>query len=161
MTSIEERFKSEARPIFESLWLGASEIERVLLMLVTLQKYQGKLPNAQYNLSDLSEIFSQKERELFELTERGLLHRTPPDFSDWNIFSPTFQWWILKEIESTDPEKLNERRKVWANLVTQKRADKLKEIFEFLKKHREAIESVGRSLFTLAGQDLPKLPGSE
>jgi hypothetical protein len=161
LTLVEEQFKSEASPVFERLWSGASEIERVLLMLITLQKYQGKLPNAQYDLSNLPEIFSQRERELNELAERGLLNRTPPDFSDWNIFSPTFQWWILKEIESSDPTQLNERRKIWANLVTQKRADQLQEILEFLKKHREAIESVGRKLFQLAGQDLPKLPGSQ
>ena len=81
-------------------------------------------------MSNLPEIFSQRERELNEL------------------------------IESSDPTQLNERRKIWANLVTQKRADQLQEIFEFLKNHREAIESVGRKLFQLAGQDLPKLPGS-
>ena len=76
LAPVGERFKSDARPTFESLWHGASEIERVLLMLIALQKLQGRVPSAQYNLSDLKIIFSQRERELIELAERGLLNRT-------------------------------------------------------------------------------------
>jgi hypothetical protein len=155
-----ERFKAESRGVFEGLWQGTIEIERLLLMLVALQKYQGKLTADQYDLSDLAEIFSERERELIELTERGLLNRTQTKPPIWEIFCPVFQWWILKEIESSNPEQLAERHKVWGNLVTQKRADKLVGIVGFLQRNREAIESVGRSIVKIAGWTPPQLPGA-
>lgn len=135
-TPVGERFKSLARPILESLWYGASEIERVLLILMVLQKFQGKVSKTEYNLSDLTILFEQRERELVELTERGLLNRAQANPPVWVIFSPIFEWWILKEIESSDPEQLIDRRKVWGNLITQKRADQLGEIVELLKRNR-------------------------
>ena len=153
-----EHFKGESGSLFEGLWQGTTEIERLLLMLVALQKHQGKLPNMHYDLSDISEILSQREREIIELTERGLLNRTQTNPPIWDIFCPVFQWWILKEIESSNPEQLDERRKVWGNLVTQKRAEKLLDIVEFLKKNREAIESFGRTILRVANWEIPQLP---
>ena len=160
LTAVGEKFKSDARPVFDSLWAGASEIERILLMLIALRALQGKTPTVAYDLSDLSTILSQRERELVELTQRGLLNRTQANPPQWEIFSPLFQWWILKEIECGDPEQLRERRKVWGNLIAQKRADQLGQIVDFLKKNKEAIESVGRSILQMAGWQPPKLGGS-
>ena len=129
-------------------------------MLISLQKLQGKINKVQYELSDLEIVFSQRDRELLELNQRGLLKRSQINFNEWEIFSPIFEWWILKEIESTEPEQLSERRKVWANLVTQKRADQLGSLVEFLKQNRENIEAFGRTIFEIFGDDLPQLPGN-
>jgi len=159
LTPVGERFKVEARSVFESLWEGASEIERMLLMLIALQDFEGEITDAQYSLSDLSNIFSQRERELDELTERGLLNRTQTNPPAWGIFSPIFQWWIIKEIESSPPEQLSERRKVWGNLVTQKQADKLGKTVELVKNNKQLIEKVGRSVLKLTGVELPPLLG--
>ena len=145
-----ERFKSEARFVFETLWQRATEIERLLLMLITLQKYQGKLLNSQYKLSDLTELFEERERELLELLQRGLLIQTHARIPAWDIFSPIFQWWILKEIETSSPDYLNERRKVWGNLVTQKRADQLGKVIYFLKQNRQNIEQLGQTILRIA-----------
>jgi|GEM_PF-5821453 len=160
LTPVGERFKSLAHGVFVILWYGASEIERVLLMLISLQKLQGKVSKTQYNLSDLTTLFSQRERELVELTERGLLNRTQANPPVWEVFSPIFEWWILKEIESTDPEQLSDRRKVWGNLITQKRADQLGEVIEVLKRNRDAIEAFSQFILRLMGQELPQLPGN-
>jgi AAA ATPase domain len=141
-----EHFKSESRFVFETLWQRATEIERLLLMLITLQKYQGKLTKSQYKLSDIPELFEEKARELSELSQRGLLIRTSTRTSQWEIFSPIFQWWILKELETTSPDYLNERRKVWGNLVTQKRADELGKVIDFFKRNRQYIEQLGRTI---------------
>jgi hypothetical protein len=154
------QFKSESCFLFEALWQRATEIERLLLMLITLQKYQGKLLSSQYSLSDLPELFWEKERELLELTQRGLLTQIQANPPVWNIFSPIFQWWILKELEASSPDYLNERRKVWGNLITQKRAEKLGNFIEFLKNNRQTIEQWARTILRVTGWEPPKLPGA-
>jgi AAA ATPase domain len=155
-----EQFKSEVCFVFEALWQRATEIERLLLMLITLQKYQGKLLSVQYSLSDLPELFGERERELLELTQRGLLTRMQANSPLYNIFSPIFQWWILKELETSSPDYLNDRRKVWGNLVSQKRAEQLGSVIEFLKINRQNIEQLGRTILRVTGWEPPKLPGA-
>jgi hypothetical protein len=155
-----EQFKSEVCFVFEALWQRATEIERLLLMLITLQTCQGKLLSGQYSLSDLPELFGERERELLELTQRGLLTRMQVNPPLYNIFSPVFQWWILKELETSSPDYLNERRKVWGNLVTQKRAEQLGSVIEFLKSNRQNIEQLGRTILRVTGWEPPKLPGA-
>jgi AAA ATPase domain len=155
-----EQFKSEVCFVFEALWQRATEIERLLLMLITLQTCQGKLLSGQYSLSDLPELFGERERELLELTQRGLLTRMQVNPPLYNIFSPVFQWWILKELETSSHDYLNERRKVWGNLVTQKRAEQLGSVIEFLKSNRQNIEQLGRTILRVTGWEPPKLPGA-
>lgn len=149
LVPVGEQFKSAARPIFESLWEGASEIERMLLMLIALQKLEGKVSDAKYDLTDLVVIFSERERELIELTERGLLNRTQTNPPNWDVFSPIFQWWILKEIESADPEQLDERRKVWGNLLTQKHANTVGQVVEFVKRNKDTIVAFGQTVIKM------------
>lgn len=160
LESVGERFKSEARPVFESLWQGANEVERLLMMLVALQKLHGKVTDVKYDVSDLSDIFCQQERDAIELAERGLLIRTQANPPVWDLFSPIFNWWILKEIEATDPEQLDDRRKVWGNLVTQKRAQKIGGLVEWVKRNHDMIESLGQSLLRITGWEPPQIPGS-
>jgi hypothetical protein len=154
LSPVGERFKNEARPIFESLFWESSEIERVLLMFVALQSSEGKLPDANYDISDLPKIFSEKEREMNDLTERGLLKREKDNPPLWIPFSPIFQWWILKEIESEDPEGLEERRKIWGNLLTQKRAEQAGKVVEFIRKNKETIGSLGHSILRIIGSEI-------
>ncbi|MCY6491644.1 AAA family ATPase [Leptolyngbya sp. GGD] len=160
-SSIGERFKSEARPILEGLWQGTSEIEKLLLMLITLQKLEGKVTGARYELRDLPDFLETKDREINELTERGLLIRTQDNPPTWDLFSPIFQWWILKEIESSDPEQLNDRRKVWGELVTQKRADQMGELVKWVKQNPESLKQLWDFVMQMATTGgFPKLPGT-
>ena len=160
LTPVGERFKSEARPIFESLFWGASEIERVILMLVAMQMLKGKVTGANYDISDLPRFFNEQDRDMNDLTERGLLNRTQANPPTWKLFSPIFQWWILKEIESEDPQKLEERRRVWGNLLTHKRAQQAGKLLEFIKKNRKVIEVLSQSVLRIVGWEIPKLPGA-
>ena len=159
LTPVGEKFQSVASPVFERFWEGSSPDEQMLLMLIALQKLKGKVTNSKYDLSDITSIFSQKERELIELNARGLLNRTQTNPSNWEIFSPIFEWWILKEIESSTPEQLDERRRVWGSLLTQKQADKIGQTLEFLNNHKDSILAFGRSIINLTGNDLPMLGG--
>ena len=99
-------------------------------------------------------IFSQRDRELLELTERGLLVRTQLDPPSWAIFSPIFEWWVLKEIESADPEQLGEYRKVWGNLLNQRQAEKLGKLVNLVRENMDVIEKVGQAVIRMAGLPL-------
>lgn len=155
LTPVGERFKSKARHVFESLWREAGRVERMLLMLITLQKLEGKLPKRRYDLSDIPVIFSQWERELIELADRGLLRRTKTDPPTWEIFSPIFDWWVLKEIESADPEQLDEYRKVCGNLLTKKQIDRIWQFIDVVRENMDLIEEVGRGVIQMTGLALP------
>lgn len=149
LTIVGESFKSEARHIFESLWMATSDIEQTLLMLIALQKLEGKIPKCQYDLTDLPIILSQRERELIELTNRGLLIRTQANPPLWDIFSPVFGWWVLKEIESSGPEHLSERLKVWGNLLTKKQVNKLEQLVNVARENINIIETFGKAVIQL------------
>ena len=146
-----EKFKAKSSPIFASLWEGASSTEQLLLMLIALQNLKGKLSTLHYNLSDLTIIFQEKERELLELTERGLLDRTQADPPQWEVFSPIFQWWILKEIESSHPEQLSDRQKVWGNLVTKEQVDKLVDIIQWIRTNQQMLIKFGQLILRTTG----------
>lgn len=95
-------------------------------------------------MGDLKNIFSKQERELGELTERGLLTRTENNPCSYAIFSPLFQWWILKEIESTTPEALKKRLKVWG--ITRKQADIFGKGVEWVKDNWKWIAPISNFL---------------
>lgn len=156
LTPVGERFKSDARHVFESLWEASSEVERMLLMLIALQEQNGKVPDCHYNLEDLPVIFSQRERELIELADRSMI-RKQTDPPTWEIFSPIFDWWVLKEIESADPEQLDERRKVWGNLLTQKQADRIGKLVDLARENKEFIMEFAQAVTKMAGWTLPVL----
>ncbi|MBU7026322.1 MAG: AAA family ATPase [Theionarchaea archaeon] len=154
LTPVGERFKSKARHVFESLWAAARDVERMLLMFVALQEQNGKIPQCHYDLGDLPVIFSQRERELIELADRGLIRKRKDTFI-WEIFSPIFDWWILKEIESADPERLDECRKVWGSLLTQKQAKRLGHLVDAARENKEFIRKFAQIVIQMAGWTLP------
>ncbi len=157
LTPVGERFKSEAHRLMQSLWLAASEVERLLLMAVALQSLEGELPARQYDLRELPVIFSQRDRELLELTERGLLVRTQVDPPAWAIFSPVFEWWLLKEIESADPEQLEDYRKVWGNLLSKRQADRLGKLVTTVRDNMDIIEKIGQTIIRMTGFPIPTI----
>ena len=157
---IESTFKVEASRLFRELWDGASDIEQLLLMLISLQSCQGKLKTAEYHLGDLPEL-SRYDRELNELVARGLLNRTQDNPPVWDLFSPVFLWWILKEIESTAPNQLSERRKVWGRLVTDERAQQISGVVDWVRQNRALMGSVIKSISDQWGINMPQLPPSD
>jgi len=160
LSLVGERFKNESRPIFESLFWRATEIERFLLMLIALKSLQGKAGDISYDVADIEQVIGEREREINDLTERGLINRVRANPPQWCLFSPIFQWWILKEIESEDPSELEKRRKVWGNLLTQQRAEQAGKMVEFIKRNRETIETLGSSILRIAGWNIPEIPSS-
>ena len=154
LTPVGERFKSEAGNVFRELWGAATEVERMLLMLIALQEQDGKIPECRYDLSDLPAIFSQRERELIELVDRGLI-RKQRDLPKWEIFSPVFDWWVLKEIESENPEEVANHRRVWGNLLTQRQVGKVVHAVNLMRENREIIREFAQMVIKMTGWTLP------
>jgi hypothetical protein len=154
LTPVGERFKSETENVFKDLWAAADEVEQMLLMLIALQEQDGKIPECRYDLSDLSVIFSQRERELIELADRGLI-RKQRDLPTWQIFSPVFDWWVLKEIESENPEQVADHRRVWGNLLTQRQVRKVVQAVDLMRENREIIKEFAQMVIKMAGWTLP------
>ena len=154
LTPVGERFTVEACRVFESLWVITKDVERMLLMLIALQEQDGKVPDCHYDLSDVPAIFSKWERELIELADRGLIRRKE-DPPTWTVFSPIFNWWIIKEIESAGPEQLNEYRIVWGNLLTQNQADKIGVVVDTVRENKDLIKDFAKAVIQMAGWTLP------
>jgi hypothetical protein len=156
LKSVGENFrKGQASDVFDSLWEAANEVEKMLLMAIAMQKLKGKLPERQYDLSDLPVIFNQREREMLDMSGRGLLFRKQAGGTGWTIFSPIFEWWILKEIETLEPAKLEDYRKVWGNLLTRKQADKIGQLVNVVRDNLGLIEELGKTVLKIAGVRLP------
>ena len=156
LTPVGERFRCEARYTFEDLWEAADEVEQMLLMLIALQEQDGKVPECNYDLSDLPAIFSKEERELIELADRGLI-RKQKDTSRWEIFSPIFDWWILKEIESKDPEYIDNLRKAWGNFLTRGQIKSISRAVDLVRENKEYILKFAQIAVQMAGWKVPTL----
>jgi hypothetical protein len=136
---IGQKFEEQARHHFVDLWEYSTEQEQMLLMLIAIKKLEGRLNRKRtYDLGDLDLIFSQHERELKELADRGLVVKTK---SDYEIFSSIFEWWVVKELENSNEEVLERRRKIFFGLLTNEQAEKVTKVVKFVKENKDAIAS--------------------
>jgi AAA+ ATPase superfamily predicted ATPase len=136
---IGQKFEEQARHHFVDLWDYSTEQEQMLLMLIAIKKLEGRLNRKRtYDLGDLDLIFSQHERELKELADRGLVVKTK---SDYEIFSSIFEWWVVKELENSNEEVLERRRKIFFGLLTNEQAEKVTKVVKFVKENKDAIAS--------------------
>jgi hypothetical protein len=134
-----QKFEEQARHHFVDLWEYSTEQEQMLLMLIAIKKLEGRLNRKRtYDLGDLDLLFSQHERELKELADRGLVVNTK---SDYEIFSSIFEWWVVKELENSNEEVLERRRKIFFGLLTKEQAEKVTKVVNFVKENKEAVAS--------------------
>lgn len=104
-----------------------------------------------YDLSDISVIFSQKERELMDLEERCVIKQTvEQEKTNYSFTSTIMEWWVIKEIENTNTEILKQREMVFANFMSRKQVDKVKDVINYLSEHKEAIKSIAKWVGKLA-----------
>ena len=68
-----EEFQKATKPFCQAAWERSTEIEQNLLMLLAIFKLRGRLGETLYDLSGIENIFSQKQRELNALVERGVI----------------------------------------------------------------------------------------
>ncbi|NER06251.1 MAG: ATP-binding protein [Okeania sp. SIO3C4] len=144
-------FVAATEHFFQKTWLLVNELEQVLLMLIALSMLSGRVQNKRYDLGDISIIFSQKERELIDLEQRGVIKRTTEQENTVYLFSSTImEWWIIKEIENYNAEILKQRKKVFLNLMSHQQAEKVTDVIKYLSENQEAIKSIVKWVGKLA-----------
>ncbi|WP_237396071.1 AAA family ATPase [Okeania sp. KiyG1] len=146
-----KEFVEATEHFFQDTWQLANELEQALLMLIALYQLKGRVQKTRYDLSDISVIFSQKERELMDLEERCVIKQTvEQEKTNYSFTSTIMEWWVIKEIENTNTEILKQREMVFANFMSRKQVDKVKDVINYLSEHKEAIKSIAKWVGKLA-----------
>jgi hypothetical protein len=93
--------------IFQSFWISCNEIEKLLLIGIAISRLQGHLK--QLKGVGFSKFFSQRERELRNLEELGLIRLVEIQGTEiYQFTSSMMEFWVLREIESMDEERLSQ-----------------------------------------------------
>jgi len=144
-------FVTATENFFKDIWQLANKLEQTLLMLIALSKLAGRVENTRYDLGDINNIFSKKERELNHLEKWGVIKRTTEQEKTVYLFDSTImEWWVIKEIENTDVEEIKQRQKVFLNLMTRQQVEQVGNAINYLSENKEAIKSVLKWMGKLA-----------
>ncbi|NEO53471.1 MAG: AAA family ATPase [Okeania sp. SIO3B5] len=136
---------------FRRTWQLFNKLEQTLLMLIALSKLSYRVQNKLYNLGDISIIFSQKERELIDLQQRGIIKRTAEQKNTGYLFYSTImEWWVIREIENYNPETFKQMEKIFLNLMSHQQAEKVINVIKYLSENKEATKSIVKWVSKLA-----------
>ncbi|NEP60925.1 MAG: ATP-binding protein [Symploca sp. SIO2G7] len=149
-----KEFESAARHYFQDIWSLSNELEQTLLMLLALSNLRGRLLKKRYDLSDLGIILSQKERDLTNLEERGVISSTVEEGKKRYFFtSSIMERWVIQELSNSDAVSLENRKKVWLNLMSHGQAQEITRVIQWLWHNKEEVpdtlEWVGRIIKAL------------
>ncbi|NEP45577.1 MAG: ATP-binding protein [Okeania sp. SIO2H7] len=145
-------FLTTTEQYFQGTWQLANELEQTLLMLIALFNLKGRLQKNRYDLGDISIIFSQRERELKDLEERGIITiNFAEERPNYAFASSLMEWWVIKEIENSDDAALQQRQKVFLNLMSHKQLEEVTKTIETLWEHKDDIQSLVQWAGKLAG----------
>lgn len=147
-------FESDTRHFFRDAWAFASDAEQMLMMLIALSRLDGRLNREQkYKLKDLDLIFSQRQRELRELEERGLLTITDDGGREtYSFASSVMEWWVIREIENHQNETdLKQREAILLNLLSRQQAEQISGVVKQVWQHKDTVEEVIKWAGKLAG----------
>ncbi|MBO1345974.1 MAG: ATP-binding protein [Hormoscilla sp. GUM202] len=145
-------FLERTEQFFQDTWELCNEVEQTLLMLVALSRLKGRLQNQGYDLGDIGIIFSQRERELTDLEQRGVIKRSvDSDGTIYSFSSSIMEWWVIKEIENSNEEGIQERQKMFLDLMSRKQAERVKTVIRYLWEHRDDVKSMVEWIGKLAG----------
>ena len=106
-------FLEETKYFFQNIWELSTEEEQAILMLIALSRLKGRLPetNQRYDLGNIDIIFSQKEQELKDLEERGIIiFNQTEDKKTYSFASSLMEYWVIQEIKNSNDEKLKKPR---------------------------------------------------
>jgi hypothetical protein len=136
-------FQRATEHYFEDNWNFSSETEQTLLMLLALTHLKGRLLNKRYDLGDTDVIFSQKERELRDLEERGVvIYQVQEGKKQYRFASSLMEWWVIKEIENSDEAELQARQRTFLNLMSRRQAETMTNAIRWLWQHKEEVPSI-------------------
>jgi hypothetical protein len=136
-------FQRATEHYFEDIWNLSTEVEQTLLMLLALKHLRGRLLDKHYDLGDVDIIFSQKERELIDLEERGVvLYHTQDSKKHYRFASSLMEWWVVKEIENSDEESLQARQRMFLNLMSHRQAETVTKAIRWVWQHKEEVPTI-------------------
>lgn len=128
--------------LFQSIWDLSHDTEQTLLMLLALSTLEGRLGKNRYSIGGIEAILSQKEIELNNLVDRGILKQIELDGKINYIFcSSIMEWWVIKKIENSEEEELKKRQKVFLNLMSRQQTEKVMVAFRWLWQNKDKIAS--------------------
>jgi hypothetical protein len=146
-------FESSTEQFFRDTWTFSAETEQMLMTLIALSHLEGRLSEKRrYDLSGVEGIFSQMERELRDLEERGVIQRTTEQGKDvYSFASSIMEWWVIREIEnSANEEELAQRQKVFHNL-SRRQVEQIKRVMQQVWQYKDAAVSLAGWVGKLAG----------
>ncbi|MBW4526353.1 MAG: ATP-binding protein [Phormidium tanganyikae FI6-MK23] len=136
-------FQRATEHYFEDNWNFSSETEQTLLMLLALTHLKGRLLKKRYDLGDTDVIFSQKERELRDLEERGVvIYQVKEGKKQYRFASSLMEWWVIKEIENSDEEALQARQRTFLNLMSRRQAETVTSAIRWLWQNKEEVPPI-------------------
>ncbi|MDQ2097695.1 MAG: ATP-binding protein [Tychonema bourrellyi B0820] len=126
-------FERDTQPFFHSIWARCSEQEQTLLMLMALSHLKGRLHNKKhFDLSGMDLIFTQRERELTKLEEAGVITRVAEGRVPYSFTSSIMERLVIQEIWNSDRVFLQERQKVFLNLMSHAQVKKFQTAINWL-----------------------------
>ncbi|GFZ95664.1 ATP-binding protein [Okeania sp. KiyG1] len=145
-------FLAATEHFFQDIWQLSTEEEKAILMLIALSSLKGRLPRTKkrYDLGNIDIIFSQKEQELNDLEERGIIlsHKTE-DKTIYSFASSLMEWWVIQKIKNSNDEELKNREKTFLNLMNHKQLERIKKVIRVLWENREDVTSVVEWIYEL------------
>ena len=136
-------FQSATEQFFQATWELSNELEKILLMLIALCSLEGRLSNERYALRGIENIFSQKEIEMNGLEMRGIIKRREQGGkATYSFASSLMEWWVVKKIQNSTETELQERQKVFLNLMSHKQAEKITATIHWMWEHKDEVPSI-------------------
>ncbi len=143
-------FQSQTKQIFQNMWQLSTDEEQILLMLVALSGLEGRLGNQKFALRDIDRIFSQRERELIDLKERGIIKQTEKEGKIvWEFASSMMEWWVLKEIENSDETELKKREIILFQLMSREQVERVTQVIKQVWQDKGVVQSIIKAISKL------------
>jgi tetratricopeptide (TPR) repeat protein len=134
-------FESSTRHIFQRMWYQSSEVEQTLLMLIALSDLNGHLNDKRrFDLSGIDLIFTQRERELMNLREQGVIIREAD--SKYAFTSSIMERWVIQEIWNSDDPTLKGRERAFLNVMSHNQVKKITTAMEWIWKNQSQVPSI-------------------
>ncbi|MBD2413643.1 ATP-binding protein [Nostoc calcicola FACHB-389] len=136
-------FETTTKQIFQNIWNRCSEQEQTLLMLLAIFNLEGRLnEKIQFDLSDIKLIFSQKERDLTNLEEQGVVIRSEENGKKvYSFTSSTMEEWVIQEVWNTNDDAVKKRQKVFLNLMSKDQVEKVTNAMNWFWTHKDKVPS--------------------
>ena len=129
--------------LYDSVWNLSTGVEQSLMMLVALVNLKGKLQGKRYDLGDLDVIFSQKERELSNLVDQGILSlKSRSGEFKYAFASSMMEWWVVEEMENSTEESLRDRQRIFLNLMSHRQAESVTNAIRWLWKNKDELPTI-------------------